>query len=82
VPSIPWYLGSIGCINEAKNEAKKATRYVQYQLTLSTHTILILTHTQVTNTVYTVSTTLDYECRRWNKGTDLVLVPRKFGVYK
>ena len=51
-------------------------------LTLSTHKMLILRLTEVTNTMSTVYTTLDYEYKHGNKGTDLVLVPRKYGVYK
>ena len=39
-------------------------------------------HTEVTNTMPTVYSTLDYGYRHKNKGTDLVLVPRKSGVYK
>jgi hypothetical protein len=64
------------------NETKKATRYVQYRFTLSTHKMLILTHTEVTTTMSTVYTTLDYECRHEKKGTGLILVPRKCGVYE
>ena len=45
-------------------------------------TVLILIHTEVTNSMPPVYTTQDYEYRHKNKGTDLVLVPRKFGVYK
>ena len=44
--------------------------------------MLILTHTEVTNTMSTVYTTLDYEYRHKNKCTDLILVPRKSRVYK
>jgi hypothetical protein len=44
--------------------------------------ILMCTHTEVTNTLSTVYTTLDYEFRHENKGTGLILVPRKCGVYK
>ena len=40
------------------------------------------THTEVINTTSTVYTTLDYEYRHKNKGTDLVLVPRMRWVYK
>jgi hypothetical protein len=69
-----WYLESVGCINEAK----EATRYVQYRLTWSTHTMLILIHTQ--NSPTPCHLLQDYECRDENKGTDLVLIPRKFGV--
>ena len=39
------------------------------------------THTQVTNAMSTVYTTLDYEYRHKNKGTNLDLVPKKGGVY-
>jgi hypothetical protein len=74
-----WYPESVGCINETK----KATGYVITQLTLSTLKMLIqLTHTEVTTTVSTVYTTLDYECRHEKKGTGLALVPRKCGVHK
>ena len=38
--------------------------------------------TEVTNNMSTVFTTLDYDYRHKNKGTGLVLVPRKCGVYK
>ena len=44
--------------------------------------MLILTHTEVTNAMPTVYTTLDYGYRHKNKGTGMVLVPRKYGVYK
>jgi hypothetical protein len=44
--------------------------------------MLILTHTEVTTTMSTVYTTLDYEYRHEKKGTGLILVPRKYGVYK
>ena len=37
--------------------------------------------TEVTNSMSTVYTTVDYEYRHENKGTDLALVPRKCGVY-
>ena len=40
----------------------------------------ILTHTEVTYTMSPVYTTLVYEYRHENKGTDLVLVLRKCGV--
>ena len=38
--------------------------------------MLMITHTEDTNTMSTVYTTLDYEYRHVNKGTDLVMVPR------
>ena len=44
--------------------------------------MLILAHSEVTNTMSTVYTTLDYECRHENKGTDLILVTRKCVVHK
>ena len=44
--------------------------------------MLILTHTEVTNAMPTVYTTLDHGCRHRNKCTGMVLVPRKSGVYK
>ena len=44
--------------------------------------MLILTDTEVTNTMSTVYTALDYEYWHENKGTGQVLVFRKFGVYK
>ena len=65
-----------------QNEAKKATRYVQYQFTLSTHKMLILIYTEVTNTMSTVYTTLEYEYRHENKGIDLVFESKNCGVYK
>ena len=40
------------------------------------------THTEVTNAMPTVYTTLDYEYGHKNKGTGLILVLRKCGVYK
>ena len=71
-----WYLESVVCRNETKN----ATRYVQYRFTLSTHKMHILTRTEVTNTMSPVYTTLVYEYRHENEGTDLVLVVGKCGV--
>ena len=44
--------------------------------------MLTLTHTEVTNTMSTVYTTLHYEYWHKNKTTGLVVVPRKCGVYK
>ena len=44
--------------------------------------MLILIDTEVTNTMSTVYTTLDYEYWHENKGTGLALVFRKFGMYK
>ena len=44
--------------------------------------MLILKHTELTNAMSNVYTTLDYEYRHKNKGTGLILVPRKCGVYK
>ena len=73
-----WYLESVGYINQTE----KAARCVLYRLTWSTHKMLILTHTEVTNAMSTVYTTLDYEYRHKNKGTGLILVPRKCWVYK
>ena len=46
------------------------------------HGNLEYTHTEVTNAMSTVYTTLDYEYRHKNKGTGLILVPRKCWVYK
>ena len=43
---------------------------------------LVHTHTEVTNTMSTAYTIQDYEYRHKNKGTGLVLVSRKCGVYK
>ena len=40
------------------------------------------THTEVTNTLSSVYTTLDYEYGHKNKGTGLVLVLRKCGMHK
>ena len=44
------------------------------------HKMPILTLTEVTYTMSPVYTTVDYECRRENKGTNQVLVLRKCGV--
>ena len=44
--------------------------------------MLILTHTEVTNAMPTVYTTLDYGYRHGNECTGMVLIPRKCGVYK
>ena len=44
--------------------------------------MLILTYTEVTSIMFTVYTTLDYGYRHKNKGTGLVLVTRKYWVYK
>ena len=57
----------------------KATRCVLYRLM---HKMLILTYTEVTNAMTTVYITLDYEYRHKNKGTGLVFMLRKYGVYK
>ena len=43
--------------------------------------MLILTHTEVTDAMPTVYTTLDYGYRHRNKCTGMALVPRKCGVY-
>ena len=52
-------------------------------ITVYTHgKSLEYTHTEVTNAMSTVYTTLDYGYRHKNKGIDLILVPRKCGVYK
>ena len=40
------------------------------------------THTEVTNTMSNVYTTIDYEYRHQNKGSGLVLILGKCGVYK
>ena len=66
-----WHLESMGCTNEIKS---KAPRCVLYQLICqSAH---ILTHTEVTNTMSTVYTTLDYDYRHINKSTDQVWYSR------
>ena len=44
--------------------------------------MLILTHTEVTNTMSTAYTTLDYGQRYKNKRTGQVLVPRECGETK
>ena len=44
--------------------------------------MLILTHTEVTDAMPTVYTTLDHGYRHKNGGTGMVLVPRKSEVYK
>ena len=41
--------------------------------------VIFLVHTWKSPIPYTVYTTLDYEYRHENKGTDLVLVPRSMG---
>ena len=51
--------------------------YIQYTQNAHPHT-----HREVITTMFTVYITLDYECRHENKGTDLVLVPKKCGVYE
>ena len=52
-------------------------------ITVYTHgKSLEYTHTEVTNAMSTVYTTLDFGYRHKNKGIDLILVPRKCGVYK
>ena len=42
--------------------------------------MLILTRTQVTTTMSTVYTTLEYECRHEKKGTGLILVPKEWCI--
>ena len=49
---------------------------------IEVYRMLILTHTEVTNAMPTVYTTLDDGYRHKSKGTDLILVPRECGVYK
>ena len=44
--------------------------------------MLILTNTEVTNTTSNVYTTIDYKYRHQNKGSGLVLILGKCGVYK
>ena len=56
-------------------------KIVPITVNVCTHN-LEYTHTQVTNAMPTVYTTLDYGYRHKNKDTDLILVPRKCGVYK
>ena len=57
----------------------KATKCVQYRLT---EVYTKFTHAEVTNTMSTVYTTLDYGYRHRNECTGMALVPRKCGVYK
>jgi hypothetical protein len=47
-----------------------------------TETSPLLCYLLITTTMSTVYTTLDYECRHENKGSGLILVPRKCGVYE
>ena len=49
---------------------------------ICSYKFLEYTHIEVTNTMTSVYTILDYDYRHKNKGTGLVLVPRKCGVYK
>ena len=56
--------------------------YKMCTITLKYIQMLILTHTEVTNAMPTVYTTLDYGYRHKNKCTYMGLVPRKCGVYK
>ena len=49
---------------------------------MNVHTKYSSSHTEVTNAMPTVYTTLDYGYRHKNKGIGLILVPRKCGVYK
>ena len=51
-------------------------------ITLKYIQMLILTHTEVTNAMPTVYTTLDYDYRHKNKCTLIILVPGKCAVYK
>ena len=44
--------------------------------------MLILTHIEVTNIISTVYTTPEHEYKHQNKVTGLVLMLRKYGVYK
>ena len=61
----------------------KATKYVPIAVNecVHVHGNLVHIHTEVTNTLSTVYTTLDYEYRHKNKGTGLDLL-RKRWVYK
>ena len=76
-----WILGKCGVYNWDQKSYKMCT-YMQYRLAWSTHKMLILTHTEVTNAISTVYTTLYYGYRHKNKGTGIVLVPKKCGMYK
>ena len=58
----------------------KAPRYVLYRLIYRSTNIP--TNIEVTNAMSTVYTTLDYGYGHKNKGTGIVLIPRKCGVYK
>jgi hypothetical protein len=65
------------------NEAKKATRYVL----INNYSGINIEYTQNAHTsdqyyYVTCFTTLDFKYRHENKGTDLVLVPRKCGILK
>ena len=46
------------------------------------HKMLILTHIEITKTMSTVYTTLEYEYWHENKGIDLILESKDCGVYK
>ena len=61
-----WYLESLGCKNETKNATCTVPIYIEY-----THKMLILTQTEVTNTVYT---TQAYEYSHDHEN-DLIFVP-------
>ena len=56
--------------------------YKMCTITLKYIQMLILTHTEVTNAMPTVHTTLDYGYRHKNKRTLIILVPGKCAVYK
>ena len=49
---------------------KKLQDMYSYRFKWSTHKMLILTHTEVTNTISNVYITLDYKYRHENKGID------------
>ena len=66
-----WHLESMGCTNETKI---KAPRCVLYRLIC--RSAYIPTHTEFTNAMPTVYTTLDYDYRHKNKGTDQVWYSR------
>ena len=63
--------------------AKELQKYCRITVNVCTHgKFLEYIHTEVTNVMSTVYTTLDYEYRHKNKGTGIALVPKKCGVYK
>ena len=61
---------------------QESYKMCRVSVNIEVYKMLILTHTEVTNAMSTVYTTLYYGYRHKSKGTNLILVPRKCGVYK